>query len=124
MTDSGEIALIDKDTGVQWPLATSPWSPGMSHAAIPVKYAVPVNHLHLGDSFAHPQIFLGNLGQRQAQEFYQALDIVFIKGDCRFTMTAITASFAFEYIFQFTAPLVDKYLQRPIKGRLFTGVRG
>jgi len=128
MADGGKIALIDKDAGMQWPLAAPPWPTWVGHTAIPVKDAVPIYHLHLGDSLGHPQIFLRNLGQGHAQKVDQALNVAFVKGDGGFAMTAITASFAFEYIFQITAPLADenplKELVRPVKGRFVRSGQG
>jgi hypothetical protein len=66
-----------------------------------------INHLHLGDSIGHPQVFLRSLDQRQTQEIDKALNIIFIKRNRCFTMTAVTTSFAFKYVFQITAPLAN-----------------
>ena len=107
ITDSRKVTFIDKDAGVQRPLATAPWTTGMGHTAIPIEDTVSIDHLHLSDSIGHPQVFLSSLGQRQAQEVDKAFNILLIKRNRRLTMTAVTTSFAFEYVFQIAAPLTD-----------------
>jgi hypothetical protein len=96
---------------MQRPLAASPWPTGMDHATIPVENAVPIDHLHLGDSIGHPQVFFSSLSHRQTQEIDQAFFVIFIKGNRGFAMTAVTASFTFEYVFQITAPLLAETLE-------------
>lgn len=92
---------------MQRPLTATPWPTGVNHAAIPVEDTMAIDHLHLGDSIGHPQVFLSGLGPRQAQEVDKAFNILFIKRNRCLTMTTVTTSFAFKYVFQVTAPLTD-----------------
>ena len=81
----------------------------MNHAAIPVENAMAVHYLHLGNIAGNSQILLNDIGERHAQETNQPLNVILIERDRSFTMAAITTSFAFEYIVQLIAPLVDEH---------------
>lgn len=97
--DRLKIVFIGEQRGMQGPLSATPGATAMDRAAVRVENTMAFHGFHLGDITTYPPISFPHFALTQGKGMNHAPAVIFIKRDGCFTLTTITTTLTFKYLF-------------------------